>query len=322
MVGWLLVVREEETSGLSDTQLLCRESALSEENACAYVHLTSTRPVLSPSVVLSFSSPSTALLLRSRHAGAVISSPRLLAAKYEVKRKLYKALHRDIELPNELREKYLCKLSQLPRNSSFTRVRNRCIFTGRPRAVYEKFRMSRIVFRSLASQGMLMGIKKASWIWLQQLQDVYEHISTPDGVSLTIYGCDILLDFRLLESQWLHDVALIAGFVNCPPSSAAFCIETGQPYSAHNFVSSGELLVDFCDTMVFLNFWHYFVLALSSPSQILFHSAQIQLTCSDYCVLPDENKDEFGFWVSSCEIFSPPVLDICFLSQAQRDCQR
>ncbi|KAK3211002.1 hypothetical protein Dsin_015708 [Dipteronia sinensis] len=88
---------------------------------------------------------------------------RLLAAKYEVKRKLYKALHRDVDLPNELREKFLCKLAQLPRNSSFTRVRNRCIFTGRPRAVYEKFRMSRIVFRSLASQGMLMGIKKASW---------------------------------------------------------------------------------------------------------------------------------------------------------------
>ncbi|KAI9161465.1 hypothetical protein LWI28_017714 [Acer negundo] len=88
---------------------------------------------------------------------------RLLAAKYEVKRKLYKALHRDVDLPNELREKFLCKLAQLPRNSSFTRVRNRCIFSGRPRAVYEKFRMSRIVFRSLASQGMLMGIKKASW---------------------------------------------------------------------------------------------------------------------------------------------------------------
>ncbi|KAK4838082.1 hypothetical protein QYF36_010857 [Acer negundo] len=77
---------------------------------------------------------------------------RLLAAKYEVKRKLYKALHRDVDLPNELREKFLCKLAQLPRNSSFTRVRNRCIFSGRPRAVYEKFRMSRIVFRSLASQ--------------------------------------------------------------------------------------------------------------------------------------------------------------------------
>lgn len=88
---------------------------------------------------------------------------RLLASKFEVKRKLYKALHRDVDLPIELREKYLAKLSQLPRNSSFTRVRNRCIFTGRSRAVYEKFRMSRIVFRSLASQGMLMGIKKASW---------------------------------------------------------------------------------------------------------------------------------------------------------------
>ncbi|XP_044492199.1 ribosomal protein S14, mitochondrial-like [Mangifera indica] len=88
---------------------------------------------------------------------------RLLSAKYELRRKLYKALHRDTDLPSEIREKFLCKLSQLPRNSSFTRVRNRCIFTGRPRAVYEKFRMSRIVFRSLASQGLLNGIKKASW---------------------------------------------------------------------------------------------------------------------------------------------------------------
>ncbi|KAK2651559.1 hypothetical protein Ddye_011415 [Dipteronia dyeriana] len=87
---------------------------------------------------------------------------RLLAAKYEVKRKLYKALHRDVDLPNELREKFLCKLAQLPRNSSFTRVRNRCIFTGRPRAVYEKFRMSRIVFRSLASQADLLWLYASS----------------------------------------------------------------------------------------------------------------------------------------------------------------
>lgn len=88
---------------------------------------------------------------------------RLLASKYELRRKLYKALCRDTDLPSNLRDKHRYKLSKLPRNSSFTRLRNRCIFTGRPRAVYEKFRMSRIVFRELASQGRLQGIQKASW---------------------------------------------------------------------------------------------------------------------------------------------------------------
>lgn len=88
---------------------------------------------------------------------------RLLASKFELKRNLFKALTRDPQLPIEVREKFQYKLSKLPRNSSFTRVRNRCIFTGRPRAVYQLFRMSRIVFRELASQGMLNGVKKASW---------------------------------------------------------------------------------------------------------------------------------------------------------------
>lgn len=88
---------------------------------------------------------------------------RLMAEKFEVKRKLHKALVRDPELPNELREKHRYKLAKLPRNSAFTRIRNRCILTGRPRAVYQLFRMSRICFRELASRGALMGIKKASW---------------------------------------------------------------------------------------------------------------------------------------------------------------
>ncbi|CAN1242905.1 Ribosomal protein S14, mitochondrial, partial [Linum perenne] len=74
-----------------------------------------------------------------------------------------KPLSGDPELPAELREKLTAKLSRLPRNSSFKRIRNRCIFTGRPRGVYEFFRMSRIVFRTLSNQGMLNGVKKASW---------------------------------------------------------------------------------------------------------------------------------------------------------------
>lgn len=88
---------------------------------------------------------------------------RLLAAKYELRRKLYKAFCKDPDLPSDMRDKHRYKLSKLPRNSSFARVRNRCISTGRPRSVYEFFRISRIVFRGLASRGPLMGIKKSSW---------------------------------------------------------------------------------------------------------------------------------------------------------------
>ncbi|KAH0438667.1 hypothetical protein IEQ34_023425 [Dendrobium chrysotoxum] len=88
---------------------------------------------------------------------------RLLAAKYELRRKLSKAFCQDPDLPYDMRDKHRSKLSKLPRNSSFARVRNRCISTGRPRGVLEFFRISRIVFRGLASRGALMGIKKSSW---------------------------------------------------------------------------------------------------------------------------------------------------------------
>ncbi|CAH8347823.1 unnamed protein product [Eruca vesicaria subsp. sativa] len=88
---------------------------------------------------------------------------RLLAARFELRRKLYKAFCKDPELPSEMREKNRYKLSKLPRNSAFTRIRNRCVFTGRSRSVTELFRMSRICFRGLANKGELMGVKKSSW---------------------------------------------------------------------------------------------------------------------------------------------------------------
>ncbi|KAK7355646.1 hypothetical protein VNO80_14906 [Phaseolus coccineus] len=69
----------------------------------------------------------------------------------------------DSDLPSDMQDKLRYKLSKLPRNSSFAQVRNRCISTGRPHSVYEFFRISRIVFRGLASRGPLMGIKKSSW---------------------------------------------------------------------------------------------------------------------------------------------------------------
>nr|QIA60684.1 ribosomal protein S14 [Lepidozia trichodes]QIA61018.1 ribosomal protein S14 [Lepidozia sandvicensis] len=88
---------------------------------------------------------------------------RLLVAKYELKRMYYKAICQDRNLPNKIRYEYFFKSSKLPRNSSKTRVRNRCIFTGRPRSVYKLFRISRIVFRELASKGSLIGINKSCW---------------------------------------------------------------------------------------------------------------------------------------------------------------
>ena len=56
-----------------------------------------------------------------------------------------------------------CKLAQLPRNSSPVRLRNRCSITGRPRAYIGKYGVSRITFRELASNGLLPGVRKASW---------------------------------------------------------------------------------------------------------------------------------------------------------------
>nr|YP_008816040.1 ribosomal protein S14 [Closterium baillyanum]AGZ90258.1 ribosomal protein S14 [Closterium baillyanum] len=88
---------------------------------------------------------------------------RLQLAKYELKRLQYKAICQDRNLTADLLASATLKLSKLPRNSSKTRIRNRCIITGRPRSVYKLFRVSRIVFRELASQGALLGISKSSW---------------------------------------------------------------------------------------------------------------------------------------------------------------
>ncbi len=54
-------------------------------------------------------------------------------------------------------------LQALPRNSSPTRLHNRCIMTGRPRAYMRKFGISRISFRDLALEGKIPGVRKASW---------------------------------------------------------------------------------------------------------------------------------------------------------------
>ena len=54
-------------------------------------------------------------------------------------------------------------LSRLPRNSNPVRLHNRCKLTGRPKGYMRQFGISRITFREMASQGLIPGIKKASW---------------------------------------------------------------------------------------------------------------------------------------------------------------
>jgi small subunit ribosomal protein S14 len=88
---------------------------------------------------------------------------RRLAKKFNTRRTRLKAIAADRSLPAEERFAARLKLAELPRNSSPTRIRNRCDLTGRPRGYYRKVRMSRIALRELGSQGLIPGMIKSSW---------------------------------------------------------------------------------------------------------------------------------------------------------------
>ena len=87
---------------------------------------------------------------------------RLVKAK-AAKRNALKAIANDENLSLEERFDARLKLAEMPRNSSPTRIRNRCEVTGRPRAFYRKMRMSRIALRELGSAGLIPGLVKSSW---------------------------------------------------------------------------------------------------------------------------------------------------------------
>ncbi|MEM9012594.1 MAG: 30S ribosomal protein S14 [Pseudomonadota bacterium] len=86
-----------------------------------------------------------------------------LVAKYAEKRAELKEQMKNPDLPLGERVKLSMQLAKLPRNSSATRLRNRCEVSGRPRAYYRKLRMSRIAMRDLASKGEVPGMVKSSW---------------------------------------------------------------------------------------------------------------------------------------------------------------
>ena len=86
-----------------------------------------------------------------------------LVAKYAEKRAALKEIINDQSKPMEERFRASLKLAKLPRNSSATRLHNRCQLTGRPHAYYRKLKISRIALRELGSKGQIPGMVKSSW---------------------------------------------------------------------------------------------------------------------------------------------------------------
>ena len=88
---------------------------------------------------------------------------RKMSKQFAGRRSRLKAIANDKTKPMEERFAATLKLAELPRNSSATRIRNRCEITGRPRAFYRKLKMSRIALRELGSKGLVPGLVKSSW---------------------------------------------------------------------------------------------------------------------------------------------------------------
>jgi small subunit ribosomal protein S14 len=88
---------------------------------------------------------------------------RKMTKQFAGRRAKLKAIVSNKDLPMEDRFAATLKLAELPRNSSATRIHNRCELTGRPHAYYRKHRLSRIAIRDLGNKGLIPGLVKSSW---------------------------------------------------------------------------------------------------------------------------------------------------------------
>ncbi len=86
-----------------------------------------------------------------------------LAIKFDAKRKSLREIIRDPNMTFEQKEVAQLQLQKLPRDSSATRIRNRCGLTGRPHGYYRKFGLSRNKLREATMRGDVPGVVKASW---------------------------------------------------------------------------------------------------------------------------------------------------------------
>ena len=79
------------------------------------------------------------------------------------KRKTLRETTKNPHISMEERADARVALNKMPRDTSPSRLHNRCQLTGRPKGYYRKFKVSRICFRELASMGLIPGVTKASW---------------------------------------------------------------------------------------------------------------------------------------------------------------
>ena len=86
-----------------------------------------------------------------------------LVQKYASKYEKLKSIAGDTSKDETERLIARLKMAEVPRNGNPTRIRNRCELTGRSRAYYRKFRLSRIMLRELANKGLIPGVTKSSW---------------------------------------------------------------------------------------------------------------------------------------------------------------
>lgn len=87
----------------------------------------------------------------------------VLVSKYAARRAELRERANDLRVSDEERELAKLALQKLPRDSSASRMRNRCRLTGRPRGYYRKFGLGRSKLRELMMRGEVPGVLKASW---------------------------------------------------------------------------------------------------------------------------------------------------------------
>lgn len=88
---------------------------------------------------------------------------RVIVNKKELKRLVLKSINYNLALDNNIRNYSWVCLNNLEKNSSFIRVRNRCVLTNKPRFVFNKYKVSRIEFKRLVSLCSINGVYRKSW---------------------------------------------------------------------------------------------------------------------------------------------------------------
>lgn len=74
-----------------------------------------------------------------------------------------KAQLNDLYLPKYVSFKNSLTIEKFIKKTNYTKIRNRCVMTGRSRAVFNKFRMTRMAFKYMALHGLINGVNKYNW---------------------------------------------------------------------------------------------------------------------------------------------------------------